>query len=163
MSRQGSSAEASLLAALEEEMIAEKSNHLFFGDCAMGATRTLTFTLRNLSQKDCYRFAWPIPPEAPSPTAAAGGGAPGQAGAGVATGATAAAAAAALAALAAPPARFRFAPAVGHLHAGCSKDVSVTFSSDQPLSVLELPLVAKLNKIQFSQGADKVQYEYTVK
>ena len=79
MSRQGSGAEASMLAALEEEMFAEKSNHLFFGDCAVGFTRTLTFTMRNQSQKDCYRFAWPIPPEAPAPTGpVVGGGAPGQ-------------------------------------------------------------------------------------
>lgn len=52
--------------------------------------------------------------------------------------------------------QLKFLPAIGHLHAGCSKDISVTFLTDQPVTLVELSVPCKVVKITFQQGADKV-------
>ncbi|XP_029109509.1 hydrocephalus-inducing protein homolog isoform X1 [Scleropages formosus] len=52
--------------------------------------------------------------------------------------------------------QLRFFPRVGHLHAGCSKDVTVTLCSEQPV-VLNAQLVkCKLCRVVFQQPVDQV-------
>lgn len=45
---------------------------------------------------------------------------------------------------------------VGHLHAGCAKDVSVTFLADAPKSMVEEVVSARIIKITFEKPADQV-------
>lgn len=42
---------------------ASRENHVKFGDCAVGASRQLSFTLTNHSTSDPVRFTWSPPPE----------------------------------------------------------------------------------------------------
>nr|XP_055030475.1 hydrocephalus-inducing protein homolog [Misgurnus anguillicaudatus] len=49
-----------------------------------------------------------------------------------------------------------FSPQVGHLHAGCSKAVTVTFCSEQPIVLNAQAITCKLNTITFQQPVDQV-------
>nr|XP_029134421.1 hydrocephalus-inducing protein homolog [Labrus bergylta] len=49
-----------------------------------------------------------------------------------------------------------FSPQVGHLHAGCSKEVTVTFSSNQPVTLTSQPMKCKLCQIEFQQPLEQV-------
>ena len=42
---------------------ASRENHVKFGDCAVGVSRQLSFTLTNHSSLDPIRFTWSPPPE----------------------------------------------------------------------------------------------------
>ena len=44
-------------------LIASKENHAHFGDCAVGVSKQLSFTLTNHSPSDPIRFHWTPPPE----------------------------------------------------------------------------------------------------
>lgn len=50
----------------------------------------------------------------------------------------------------------RFSPRTGHLHAGCSKVVTVTFCSEQPLVLSAQPVKCKLCRVVFTQPIDQV-------
>ncbi|MFT7810485.1 hydrocephalus-inducing protein homolog isoform X1 [Arapaima gigas] len=50
----------------------------------------------------------------------------------------------------------RFFPRVGHLHAGCSKDVTVTFCSEQPIALSAQMVKCKLCRVVFQQPIDQV-------
>ncbi|XP_025115052.1 hydrocephalus-inducing protein-like isoform X4 [Pomacea canaliculata] len=50
----------------------------------------------------------------------------------------------------------RFCPQVGHLHAGCSKDVSVTFCTNTPKTMVEEVVAARVVKITFEKPAEQV-------
>ncbi|KAL3860158.1 hypothetical protein ACJMK2_010318 [Sinanodonta woodiana] len=52
--------------------------------------------------------------------------------------------------------QLKFIPQVGHLHANCSKDMSVTFKSDQPKIMKEQPVLCKITKITFNKPPDQV-------
>ena len=54
-------------------------------------------------------------------------------------------------------ANLTFKPRVGHLHAGCTKEVIVTFTSDRTLSLEESEVAAKLTRITFDKPASDVQ------
>ncbi|NXG37545.1 HYDIN protein, partial [Dromaius novaehollandiae] len=56
--------------------------------------------------------------------------------------------------LAGPP--FHFSPQVGHLHAGCAKDVTVTLKSDVAVTFRMHPVKCKVAKIVFQLPADQV-------
>ena len=43
--------------------VASRENHVKFGDCAVGVSRQLSFTLTNHSSSDPVRFTWSPPPE----------------------------------------------------------------------------------------------------
>nr|XP_020443912.1 hydrocephalus-inducing protein-like isoform X2 [Monopterus albus] len=57
-----------------------------------------------------------------------------------------------------PPARPHvfFSPQVGHLHAGCSKEVTITFSSNQPLTLNNQPIRCKVCQVVFQEPLDQV-------
>ena len=45
---------------------------------------------------------------------------------------------------------------VGHLHAGCGKDVSVTFLADAPKTMTEEVVPARIVKITFDKPTEQV-------
>lgn len=45
---------------------------------------------------------------------------------------------------------------MGHLHAGCSKAVIVTFSSNQPVTLTSQPMKCKFCEVAFQQPIDEV-------
>lgn len=45
---------------------------------------------------------------------------------------------------------------VGHLHAGCSKEVTVTFSSSQPVTLTSQLMKCKICEIEFQQPLEQV-------
>uniref|UniRef100_A0A8D3BS88 HYDIN axonemal central pair apparatus protein n=1 Tax=Scophthalmus maximus TaxID=52904 RepID=A0A8D3BS88_SCOMX len=49
-----------------------------------------------------------------------------------------------------------FSPQVGHLHAGCSKEVTVTFSSNQPVTLNNQPMRCEVHKVKFEQPVEQV-------
>ncbi|XP_075289597.1 hydrocephalus-inducing protein homolog isoform X3 [Opisthocomus hoazin] len=56
--------------------------------------------------------------------------------------------------LAAPP--FHFSPQVGHLHAGCAKDITVTLKSDVPVTFKMHPVKCRVAGITFQLPPDEV-------
>ncbi|CAJ1057505.1 hydrocephalus-inducing protein homolog isoform X2 [Xyrichtys novacula] len=49
-----------------------------------------------------------------------------------------------------------FSPQVGHLHTGCSKEVTITFCSSQPVTLTSQPMTCKLCQVAFQQPLDQV-------
>ncbi|XP_059190373.1 hydrocephalus-inducing protein homolog [Centropristis striata] len=49
-----------------------------------------------------------------------------------------------------------FAPQVGHLHAGCSKEVTATFCSNQPVTLTSQPTRCKISQVEFQQPVEQV-------
>ncbi|XP_039456431.1 hydrocephalus-inducing protein homolog [Oreochromis aureus] len=49
-----------------------------------------------------------------------------------------------------------FSPQVGHLHAGCSKEVIVTFSSSEPVTLSQLQMRCKVCQVEFQQLVEEV-------
>ncbi|XP_053175951.1 hydrocephalus-inducing protein homolog [Scomber japonicus] len=49
-----------------------------------------------------------------------------------------------------------FSPQVGHLHAGCSKEVTVNFCSSQPVTLTSQPMKCKVCQIEFQQPLEQV-------
>ena len=54
------------------------------------------------------------------------------------------------------PAQLSFSPCVGHLHAGCSKDVTVTLCSQQPLQLSRALVRCSLSRVEFQQPVEQV-------
>ncbi|XP_074644164.1 hydrocephalus-inducing protein homolog [Tubulanus polymorphus] len=50
----------------------------------------------------------------------------------------------------------KYSPQIGHLHAGCSKDIAVTFKSDEVKTLEEHPVPCKLTKITFDKPVNEV-------
>ncbi|KAI1889973.1 hypothetical protein AGOR_G00168420 [Albula goreensis] len=49
-----------------------------------------------------------------------------------------------------------FSPRVGHLHASCAKEVTVTFCSEQPAALEAQPVRCKVCRVMFEQPVDQV-------
>ncbi|XP_023811732.1 hydrocephalus-inducing protein homolog isoform X1 [Oryzias latipes] len=47
-------------------------------------------------------------------------------------------------------------PQVGHLHAGCSKEVTVTFRANQPVTLKNHPIKCKVCQVEFQQPIEQV-------
>ncbi|KAK2841889.1 hypothetical protein Q5P01_012089 [Channa striata] len=47
-------------------------------------------------------------------------------------------------------------PQVGHLHAGCSKEVTVTFSSNRPVTLHSQPMRCKIYQVEFQHPVEQV-------
>lgn len=45
---------------------------------------------------------------------------------------------------------------VGHLHAGCSKEVTITFCSSQPVTLTSQPMRCKVCQVEFQQPLEQV-------
>ncbi|XP_033116735.1 hydrocephalus-inducing protein homolog isoform X2 [Anneissia japonica] len=52
--------------------------------------------------------------------------------------------------------QLKFLPTVGHLHAGCAKDISITFKTDEPVTLQNEAINAKISKITFDKPIDQV-------
>ncbi|XP_049339422.1 hydrocephalus-inducing protein homolog isoform X2 [Astyanax mexicanus] len=52
--------------------------------------------------------------------------------------------------------QLRFSPRIGHLHAGCTKEVTVSFISEQPVVLSTQVVKCKLSRITFQQPVDQV-------
>ncbi|CAH1779299.1 unnamed protein product [Owenia fusiformis] len=52
--------------------------------------------------------------------------------------------------------QIKFAPQVGHLHAECTKDMSITFKTDAPKSLEELSVPCKITKITFDKPNNEI-------
>ncbi|XP_064641495.1 hydrocephalus-inducing protein-like isoform X2 [Lineus longissimus] len=50
----------------------------------------------------------------------------------------------------------KFSPQTGHLHAGCTKDMTVTFKTDAPKSLTEQIVPCKITKITFDKPVNQV-------
>ncbi|XP_056680687.1 hydrocephalus-inducing protein homolog isoform X2 [Monodelphis domestica] len=50
----------------------------------------------------------------------------------------------------------QFSPQVGHLHAGCAKDIKVTLKSSSPTAFKKTLIKCKISRIKFQQPADQV-------
>ncbi|XP_076808093.1 hydrocephalus-inducing protein homolog isoform X2 [Clavelina lepadiformis] len=50
----------------------------------------------------------------------------------------------------------KFVPTAGHLHPGCSKEVTVTFKSDKPAEILKSLVKCNITKIKFIKPIDQV-------
>ncbi|NXI34967.1 HYDIN protein, partial [Galbula dea] len=55
-----------------------------------------------------------------------------------------------------PAAAFHFSPQVGHLHAGCAKDITVTLKSDVPVTFQRHPVKCQVSRITFQLPPDQV-------
>ncbi|XP_049928998.1 hydrocephalus-inducing protein homolog isoform X2 [Epinephelus moara] len=49
-----------------------------------------------------------------------------------------------------------FSPQVGHLHAGCSKEVNVTFCSNQPVTLKSQLMTCRVSQVEFQQPLEQV-------
>lgn len=45
---------------------------------------------------------------------------------------------------------------MGHLHAGCSKEVTVTFCSNQPVTLTSQPMKCKVCQVEFEKPVEQV-------
>ncbi|KAG2470211.1 HYDIN protein, partial [Polypterus senegalus] len=52
--------------------------------------------------------------------------------------------------------QLKFFPQIGHVHAGCTKNVTITFHSDQPITLSAQIVKCKVTKIVFQQPVDQV-------
>lgn len=52
--------------------------------------------------------------------------------------------------------QLKFSPQIGHLYGNSSKDLSVTFKSDEPKQLQETPVLCKVCKITFNKPPDQV-------
>ncbi len=136
------------LVLADEAVAALRNNALSFGDVAVNEHRQLLFTLRNQSKSDCYRFEWPalsLPPGPPQPhglssSTASGVGLHTQSEVNLAENTA-----------------ISFSPRVGHLHAGCAKDITVSFRSAEPKLLRRELFAAQLCKIAFEQSVNEVK------
>lgn len=130
----GEQLEASDLLA-DEDLTALKSNVISFGDCYINERKQLLFTMKNVSKSQCYRFEW----QSSSSLSTAAGHDP------------------TLAAV------VQFSPRLGHLHAGCAKDITVTFRSSEPRFLRNELAQCLLTKISFQQPIDEVIRKQKIK
>ncbi|XP_022080460.1 hydrocephalus-inducing protein homolog isoform X2 [Acanthaster planci] len=98
----------------DNQVSAMPSNHIQFGDCHVGESYQLTFTMTNHSPADTVRFQWPEHPQ------------------------------------------LKFSPSAGHLHGGLSKDISVTFKTDEAVNLQDSVVSCKVCKISFDKPVDQV-------
>lgn len=133
--------EASDLLA-DEDLAALKSNSIHFGDCYMNERKQLLFTMKNTSRTQCYRFEWQE--LASQGLNLTGGNAslsdPINGGFSAST----------------SSAIVQFSPRIGHLHAGCVKDIAVVFKSSEPKFFKNELVQCILTKISFEQPIDEV-------
>uniref|UniRef100_A0A8C8S7Z5 HYDIN n=1 Tax=Pelusios castaneus TaxID=367368 RepID=A0A8C8S7Z5_9SAUR len=100
---------------LEEDRVeAARQDHIQFGDCHIGKSYQVTFTITNRSKADVLRFEWPL------------------------------------------VASLVFSPQVGHLHAGCAKDITVTLKSSVPVTFKMHMFKCKVSRITFQLPVDQV-------
>ena len=146
----------------DEDVAALKCNSISFGDIYVNDKKQLLFTMKNQSKTDCYRFEWPAS-QTTTPVAT-----------------TTASMSQSNAAQSNPPQgsnnpsvvptaesvvnqnpntnpAISFSPRVGHLHAGCAKDITVTFKSAESRYMQKELFNCLLNKVTFEQPINEVK------
>lgn len=136
----------------DEDVTALKSNSISFGDVYVNDKKQLLFTMKNQSKTDCYRFEWPgvsqltgsnsnmqqtresaaIQSQANSIDL----GAQSQMG---------------------NQPVITFSPRIGHLHAGCAKDIKITFKSNETKFLRKELFLCNLTKISFDRPTSEVK------
>lgn len=125
----------------DEDVSALKSNSISFGDVYVNDKKQLLFTMRNLSKTDCFRFEWPANLASASFSLNSTNQSTEQPGFSNSSG----------------PQLVSFSPRVGHLHAGCAKDVKVTFKSNEPKTLKKELFNCMLTKISFDMPINEVK------
>lgn len=125
----------------DEEVSALKCNSISFGDVYINDKKQLLFTMKNQSRSECYRFEWPA-------VAATLTGMNSNAASGVIQ---------ASESNLCDNTAVSFLPRVGHLHAGCAKDITVTFKSTDTKILKKELFTCILNKIIFDQPINEVK------
>lgn len=144
----------------DEDVSALKCNSINFGDIYINDKKQLMFTLKNQSKTDCYRFEWPL-----VPVVASNGTNPQQANTNQNSTNTqppqqqqnANTSNDLSSNLAAVNSYLTFSPRVGHLHAGCAKDITISFKSADPKSIRKELMLCQLVKINFEQPINEVK------
>jgi hydrocephalus-inducing protein len=129
----------------DEDLVAHKSNSINFGDVYINEKKQLLFTIRNQSKAECYKFEWPssaFTNQISNNLNSANNGS------------------SSLAEISqnsnnASP--ISFSPRVGHLHAGCAKDITVTFKTADPKQFKKELISCMLHKIAFEQNVNDVK------
>ena len=129
----------------DEEVSALKCNAISFGDVYVNDKKQLLFTMKNQSKSDCFRFEWPLSSSSAS-TGMTSNNASGviqnQSESNMTdNGSTA----------------VTFLPRVGHLHAGCAKDITVTFKSTDTKILRKELFSCQLTKLIFEQSINDVK------
>lgn len=142
----------------DEDVAALKCNSLNFGDVYVSEKRQLLFTMKNQSKSDCYRFEWPshLTPVADASSNATATTAP-AAGASTVIANPSSSSETTLSQNTTGHPSITFSPRVGHLHAGCTKDIAVTFRSVEPKSLQKKLFNCFLSKISFEQPVNEVK------
>ncbi|XP_014668502.1 PREDICTED: LOW QUALITY PROTEIN: hydrocephalus-inducing protein homolog [Priapulus caudatus] len=107
---------AGVVAATADARAAADAVVVDFGDCAVGAARSLAVVIANhaAAADAAVRFQWP------------------------------------------DHALLRFSPQVGHLHAGCSKEVTLTLTCAEPRTLADERLVCRLTRLAFAAPVETV-------
>lgn len=124
----------------DEDAAAIKSNSISFGDIYVNDKKQLLFTMKNLSKSDCFRFEWPASLNSASFNLNSSNQAE-QSNLQMNLASSA----------------ITFSPRVGHLHAGCAKDITVTFKSNEPKTIRKELNNCVLQKIAFDQPINEVK------
>jgi hydrocephalus-inducing protein len=128
----------------DEDLAALKSNSIHFGDCYINERKQLLFTIRNVSQTQCYRFEWPHTIGLPSSNN------------NTITSVNNQTMGAETSPVQNATSVIQFSPRVGHLHAGCAKDITVTFRSGEARMLRKELAQCVLSKIGFEQPINEV-------
>lgn len=115
----------------DEDLNALKSNLIHFGDCYVNERKQLLFTMKNMSKTQCYRFEWQQLTH--QGTISIDGSTSSNS-------------------------MIQFSPRVGHLHAGCAKDITVSFKSSETRFLRNELVQCFLTKISFNQPIDEVKF-----
>ncbi len=137
----------------DEDVTALKSNSISFGDVYVNDKKQLLFTMKNQSKTDCYRFEWP--------------------GVSQMTGSNSSIQQTRESALINQSQSnsidlvgqsqngnqpvITFSPRIGHLHAGCAKDVKITFKSNEAKFFRKELFSCNLTKISFDKPISEVK------
>jgi hydrocephalus-inducing protein len=144
----------------DEDVSALKCNSINFGDIYISDKKQLMFTLKNQSKTDCYRFEWPLLPgvlpsatntQQTNPNPNAANTQPQQQQQNINNQNDLSSN------LAAVNSYLTFSPRVGHLHAGCAKDITISFKSAEPKNIRKELMLCQLFKINFEQPINEVK------
>ena len=135
----------------DDDLVALKCNAISFGDVYINEKKQLLFTMKNRSQSDAFRFEWPA--HVPTTTTTSQSSSQPLA----AQSMSSTTAEMVTAAAASTVSAVQFSPCIGHLHAGCAKDITVTFKSTEPRQLRNELVHCLLNKIVFEQSVNEVK------
>jgi hydrocephalus-inducing protein len=130
----------------DEDLVALKSNLISFGDVYINEKKQILFTMKNQNKTDCYKFEWP------SNMFSQQGGLNSLNSAN--NGSSSLTEISQNSNNISP---IQFSPRVGHLHAGCAKDITVHFKALEPKQIRKELVTCLLSKIVFEQNINEVK------